>query len=95
MFEIIIGIGIDSEALSTKMQVILKKYDFFYPDFFRLNILFCVAIASVKHKLKRGVTVLVSWQNDNKGTISASNDHFAQGDWGEFQDKHLFSQVEL
>ena len=77
------------------MQVILKKYDFFYPDFSRLNILLCVAIASVKHKLKRGVTVLVSWQNDNKGTISASNDLFAQGDWGKFQDKHLFSQVEL
>lgn len=29
------------------------------------------------------------------GTISASNGHFAPGHWGEFQDKHLFSQVEL
>jgi len=28
------------------------------------------------------------------GMISASNGHFAPGDWGEFQDKHL-SQVEL
>ena len=25
----------------------------------------------------------------------ASNDHFAQTDWGEFQDKHIFSWVEL
>lgn len=25
----------------------------------------------------------------------ASNDHFAQKDWGEFQDKHIFSWVEL
>ena len=34
-----------------------------------------------------GVTVLVSSQNDNKGSISASNDRFARGDWGKFQDK--------
>ena len=67
------------------MQVILKKYNFFYPDFFRLNILFCVAIASVKHNLKRGVTVLVSSQNDNKGTISASNDHLHKGTGASFK----------
>ena len=34
-----------------------------------------------------GVTDLVSSQNDNKGSISASNDRFARGDWGKFQDK--------
>ena len=34
-------------------------------------------------------------QKDNKGTISASNDHFARRDWGEFQEKHLFNRVEL
>ena len=34
-----------------------------------------------------GLTVLVSLQNDNKGTISASNDRFAQWDRGKFQDK--------
>ena len=33
------------------------------------------------------LTVLVSSQNDNKGTISASNDRFAQWDRGKFQDK--------
>ena len=60
---------------------------FYYRDFFSLIYIFCAAIASKKHKLKRGVTALVSSQND-KGTISASNDHFARGDWGEFQDKH-------
>ena len=41
------------------------------------------------------VTVLVSSQNDIKWTISASNDHFAGWDWGEFQEKHLFSRTEL
>lgn len=34
-------------------------------------------------------------ETSTKGTISPSNDHFARGDWGEFQDKHLFNQVEL
>ena len=34
-----------------------------------------------------GLTILVSSQNDNKGTISASNDRFAQWDRGKFQDK--------
>lgn len=29
------------------------------------------------------------------GMISASNGHFGPGDWGDFQEKHLFSQVEL
>ena len=34
--------------------------------------------------------------NRKKATgVSASNGHFAPGDWGEFQDKHLFSQVKL
>ena len=49
------------------MQVILKKYDFFYPDFFRLNTLFCVAIASVKHKLKRGSQFLFPGRTTTKG----------------------------
>ena len=53
MFEIIIGIGIDSEALSTKMQVILKKYDFFYPDFFRLNIILC-SHSECETQIKKG-----------------------------------------
>ena len=34
-----------------------------------------------------GLTVLVWSQNDNKGTISSSNDRFAQWDRGKFQDK--------
>ena len=39
-----------------------------------------------------GITIFVSLQND-KGTISALNDHFAiKGT--EFQDKHLFSPLE-
>ena len=39
--------------------------------------------------------MLISSQKDIKGTILASNDLFAQRDWGEFQGKHLFSRVEL
>ena len=27
--------------------------------------------------------------------MPTSDDHFVQEDWGEFQDKHFFSQVEL
>ena len=34
-----------------------------------------------------GLTVLIWSQNDHKGTISASNDRFAQWDRGKFQDK--------
>ena len=34
-------------------------------------------------------------RKDNKGTISASNDHFAGRAWGEFQDKHIFSGKEF
>ena len=40
---------------------ISKKYNFYYPDFFLVNILFGVAITSKKHKYKGGgggVTVL-------------------------------------
>ena len=39
------------------------------------------------------VIVLFLSQKDNKGTISASNDSFARGDWGAFQDKHSFSRL--
>ena len=44
-----------------------------------------------KTHVKKGVTVLVSSQNNNKGTISASNDHFAEGDWDEFQTNILLA----
>ena len=33
---------------------ISKKYNFYYPDFFLVNILFGVAITSKKHKYKGG-----------------------------------------
>ena len=36
-----------------------------------------LATGGKKHKLKMGVAVLVSSQNDKKLTISVSNDHFA------------------
>lgn len=57
-------------TLKAEIQVIHTGY----PDFFHLNIcIFCVALASTKHKLKRGVALPVSSQNDKKkGTISAS-----------------------
>ena len=32
-----------------------------------------------------GVTVFVSLQNDNTGTISASKNHFARGNWASFK----------
>ena len=41
-----------------------------------------------------GVTILISLRKDNKGTISVSNDHFSQRNWGEFQEKHLISPVD-
>ena len=44
-----------------------------------------------KTHVKKGVTVLVSSQNNDKGTILASNDHFAQGDWDEFQTNILLA----
>ena len=49
----------------------------------------------MKNTNKKGVTVLVSSQKGYKGTSSASSDQFARRDWCEFQDKHLFSRVEL
>ena len=36
-----------------------------------------------------------SSKTTKKGIIPTSDDHFVQEDWGEFQDKHFFSQVEL
>ena len=82
-------------ALNAKFHVIhiLKKYNFYHPDFFSLIYIFCVAMTSKNHKVKWGVTVPVSSQNDNKGTILASNDRFARGDRGDFQDKHPFSRL--
>ena len=75
---------------------ISKKCNFYYPDFFLPNIYFLRGHNEQKTQIKNGVTVLVSYQNwDNKGIVLASNDHFAQEEWGEFQDKNLFSQVEL
>lgn len=42
-----------------------------------------------------GVTVLTFYHKmTTKGTILASNDCFARGDWGMFQDKHHFSWLE-
>lgn len=50
-------------TLKAEIQVIHTGY----PDFFHLNIyIFCVALASTKHKLKRGVALPVSSQNDKK-----------------------------
>ena len=34
-------------------------------------------------------------KRQKKGIIPTLDDHFVQEDWGEFQDKHFFSQVEL
>lgn len=45
--------------------------------------------------MKTGVTVLVSSPKDNKGKILPSNNHFAQRDWGGFQDQHPSSQYDL
>ena len=47
-------------------------------DFLSLIYIYIVlATGGKKHKLKMGVAVLVSSQNDKKLTISVSNDHFA------------------
>ena len=89
-----------SVALNAEIQLIHieQKYNFYYPDSLSLIYIFCAAIKSEKHKLKWGGgghgSASVSSQND-EGAISASNDHFARGDWSEFQDKHPFSRVEL
>ena len=57
---------------------------------------FCGKYIVCPAKVGEGICWL---QNDNKGTISATNrcydDHFARGDWGEIRDKHLFSRVEF
>ena len=90
-----------SVALNAEIQLIHieQKYNFYYPDSLSLIYIFCAAIKSEKHKLKWGGggghgSASVSSQND-EGAISASNDHFARGDWSEFQDKRPFSRVEL
>ena len=49
----------------------------------------------MKNTNKKRRTVLVSSQKDFKGTSSASSNQFVRRDWCEFQDKHLFSRVEL
>ena len=64
-----------------------KKYNFYCPDLFFLNMYFLCSHDEWKPQIEMGVTDLVSSQNDNKGSISASNDRFARGDWGKFQDK--------
>ena len=91
-----------SVALNAEIQLIHieQKHNFYYPDSLSLIYIFCAAIKSEKHKLKWGRgggghgSASVSSQND-EGAISASNDHFARGDWSEFQDKRPFSRVEL
>ena len=66
----------------------LKIYNLCYPDFLSpLDKIFWVLLTSKSRKLKKGFTVLISSQNDNREKISASNDHFARRDLGEFQDK--------
>ena len=59
--------------ISKKIQLLLSRFS-------PLNAYFCEAIKNKNHKKKNmGITIFVSLQND-KGTISASNDHFAIGD---------------
>ena len=59
--------------ISKKIQLLLSRFS-------PLNAYFCEAITNKNHKKKNmGITIFVSLQND-KGTISASNDHFVIGD---------------
>ena len=60
--------------ISKKIQLLLSRFS-------PLNAYFCEAITNKNHNKKKnmGITIFVSLQND-KGTISASNDHFAIGD---------------
>ena len=44
-------------------------YNFYYPEFFSFKDIFLVAITGKKHLLKVGVTVLVSLEKDNTGTM--------------------------
>ena len=46
------------------------------------------------HELKSGVTMLVSLEDDEKGETLASNDHFTQWAWEEFQGHRRFNQEE-
>ena len=67
--------------MSKKIQLLLSR-------FFLLNIYFLCSHNEYKTQIKKGgFTVLVSLQT--------SNDHFVRGNWEEFQEKHLFSWVEL
>ena len=66
-----------------------------YSFFFLLKKYFLCDTKEKKTQIKNWVTVLISSQKDNKRTILASNDHFLQRNWGEFQEKHLFSPAEL
>ena len=60
--------------ISKKIQLLLSRFS-------PLNAYCCEAITNKNHKKKKniGITIFVSLQND-KGTISASNDHFVIGD---------------
>ena len=82
-----------SVALSVEIQVIhIQKIQLLLSIFFPLIIMnFLCSHSKWKTHVKKGVTVLVSSQNNKKGTISASNDHFAEGDWDEFQTNILLA----
>ena len=67
--------------ISENLQLLLPRFSFSFSKIFWL------LLTSKNYKLKKGFTVLVSSQKDNREKISASNDHFARRDLGEFQDK--------
>ena len=47
---------------------------------------------SEKHIKKWGVTIFILSQNNKKGAISASSDHFVRWDWVKFQDNTFFAR---
>ena len=65
-------------SLALNTEILLSR--FFAPCY----IFLCVAIYEWKTQIKRGLTFLFSSQKYNKGTISASNNHFTRGGCGEF-----------
>ena len=63
-----------SVALNAEFTSFISRKNTTFTIFLLMYIFLCVAVTSKKHeKKKRRVTFPVSSQNDNKGTISATN----------------------
>ena len=88
-------------SLQRRLSKKKKIYNLYYPDFFLFKMYLLFGHNEWKTQIKKWSPFAFHRKKATKGQVQLArredygSDQFARRDWCEFQDKHLFSRVEL